>query len=76
MIADLDVAHIGPDRLDDPCTLVAEDHGPRAIQRAVEIVVVAVAQPRRDGPHEDLATDRLVVVDIGDVELVGIVEKY
>ena len=75
MIAHLNIADIGSDRLYHPCTFVAEDHGPRAIERAVEIVVVAVAQPRRDPLHQYLATDRLVVFDIRDGELVGIVEK-
>ena len=76
VIADLDVAHVGADSLDDAGALVAEDHGTRTVQRAVEVVVVAVAQAGRDRPHQDLATDRLVVLDIGDGELVGIVEEY
>ena len=59
---------IRTDGLDHACTLVAEDHRTRALQRAVEVVVVAVTQPDRNRPDEDLAADGLVVLDIDDVE--------
>jgi hypothetical protein len=54
---------------------VAEDHWSGAFQRAVEVVVVAVAEPCGDGADEDLSTDGVVVLDIGDVELIGTVTK-
>ena len=76
MIADVDVANIGPDGFDDPSTFVTEDQRPRSVQGAVEIVVVAVAQACGDRPHQDLTADGSVVSDIGDVEQVGIVTQY
>ena len=76
MVSDVDVAHVGPDRLDHAGALVAEDHGSRSVQRAIEVVVVAVAEPRGDRSHEDLTTDGFVMLDIGHLELVGIVNKY
>ena len=73
MITDTDVANVGPDRLDDAGALVPEDHRTRPLQRAVEVVVVAVAEAGGHRSHEDLAADRVVVLDIGDVELIGTV---
>ena len=71
-----DVAHVGPDGFDDAGALVPEDHRSRAAERAVEVVVVAVAQPGGDGAHQYLAPDRIIVLHIGDVELVGTVKQY
>ncbi|SRR5258706_5981305 len=76
VITNSDVAHVGPDRFDDAGTLVAEDHGTRALECAVEVVVVAVAQPGGNRAHQDLAADGMVVLDLGDIELVGTVTKH
>ena len=76
VVADADVAHVWTDRLDNASPFVAEDHGSGAMERAIEIVIVAVAQPGGNGSHQDLATDRIVMLHVGDDELIGIVEQY
>jgi hypothetical protein len=76
VIADVNVLNVGTDGLDDSRTLVTEDHRPRPVQGAIEIVIVAVAQPCGDGPHQNLASYWLVVDDFGDIELVRVVKQY
>ena len=76
VVADTDAAHIWTDRLDDAGALVTEDHRARTHQRAVEVVVVAVAQPGSNRAHEHLATDGLIELDISEVQLVGTVTKH
>lgn len=76
MITHADVAYVGSDRFDDARALVTQDHRSRALQCSVEVVVIAVAQPRRDGSNEDFTADWRVVLDIDEIELVGTVTKH
>jgi len=76
VVADGDVAHVGADSFDDTRTFMAEDHRTATAERAVEVVVVAVAQPGGDGSDEHFTADRLVVFDVGDDQLVGAVDQY
>ena len=74
MVAGLQVAHAGADRLDDPGGFVAEHerHGERH-PVTVQRVDVAVAHAGGHDPDEDLADSRLVDLDVLDLGVPGIV---
>src|SRR4051812_37648951 len=69
------VAYVRPHCLDDSSPFVTEDHGAAATERAVEVVIVAVAQTGGHRSHKHFATDRRAVLDIGDREFVRVVEQ-
>ena len=63
------------DRLDDPCRFVAEHLRARPDERPVQAVEVAVTEPARLDPDEDLArTGRVVLDDVDDEVVSAVVE--
>ena len=72
MVADLDAADAGADRLDDAGAFVAEDPREHRFGEGVLEVNVGVAEPRCDDPDEDLVVPRTVELNLLEREVVAL----
>jgi hypothetical protein len=68
MVAGRDRSDEFSDRLDDSSSLVTQQEREVWLILAFEIVQVAMAEARCEGPDENLMTSRLVDLDIDDLQ--------
>src|SRR5437762_6293362 len=76
MVADLDARHVWAHGLDDPGSLVAENHRQSVFPLTLDHVIIAVADAGRTNSDADFASPRGFDLNLLQIEGLSVVVQY